>query len=396
VPKKVLAKPEVDCVALGEAEVSLCDFLRACEAGNAFSLPKAPVQGMVFKQSGATVGEFGIGPAPDLDALPWPDKAPFYSAFKGSDHEYRIMTSRGCPCSCSYCFNSHWNQLRGDRRVRQRSIDNVIAELRWAKQQFPVKYVLFMDDSFTTSRDWILAFCRRYKEEIGLPFACIANPRLVDREMLETLHDAGAWNMQIGVQHISNRICAEVLHRVSDAAAIGRTLDDLRDIGIMVQVDHMLGIPGDSIEMQEESVRFYNRHRPSLISILWLTYYPKTTIIETAVEQGLLTDDDLAKIDDGIRLTSESYLSGGSMRNPGPYYSISFLMNYLPLLPRFVVSFLLRTRLYRVFAVKNFVVSTAVPRAIQSVFNRRDFRGRSYLVRFLDKAFLKPLKRLRA
>jgi hypothetical protein len=153
----------------------------------------------------------------------------------------------------------------------------------------------------------------------------------------------------------------------------------------MVQVDHMLGIPGDTIEFQEESALLYNRVRPDLISIFWLNYYPRTEIIDTALEMELIQETDVEKINNGISITGKSYLCGGSLKNPGPFYSISFLFNYIPIIPAWLVQLLIRTRIYRLFAVKNYIISTALPRAIRSTFNRRDFRGRSYILRFLRR-----------
>ncbi len=151
----------------------------------------------------------------------------------------------------------------------------------------------------------------------------------------------------------------------------------------------MLGIPGDTIENQEKSVRFYNAHRPNLISIFWLTYYPKTPILNTALKLDVIDQQDIEAIERGERLSSESYLTGGSMKNPQPYYSISFLLNWLPILPQWLVGILIKSRLYRLFRIKNFYFSTALPRVIQSVFNKKDFRGRSHMIRFFDKIVMK-------
>ena len=86
-------------------------------------------------------------------------------------------------------------------------------------------------------------------------------------------------------------------------------------------------------------------------------------------------------------MTGDSYLTGGSLKDPRPYLGISFLLNWLPLLPRCLVTILLQSRAYRLFVVRNYFLSTALPRAIQSVFNKNDFRGRSHIVRFIGKTF---------
>ncbi len=384
VPEKTLGNGAIDVVAVGEAEESLVAFLDAAGQNAGFRMPEKPVSGMIFRKNGHTVGEAREGDLADLNSLPFPHKKAFLSVLKDAAHEYRIMSSRGCPYRCSYCFNSSLNRTGGET-IRRRSVENVIAEIKQAQHEFGIKRILFVDDSFTTGKSWIREFCGRYRTEIALPFACIANPNYIDEEIAHTLADAGCVNVQLGIQSISETLCAEILQRKSSNTHIARAIETLKKYKIMVQVDHMLGIPGDTIDAQEASIRFYNIHRPNLISIFWLTYYPGTAIIDTALKTGEITPADVEKIEQGIRLTTESYLTGGSMKDPAPFYAVVFLLNWLPLIPKWTVSLLLKSRMYRLFKIKHYMLSTALPRVIQSIFNKRDFRGRSHLVRFIGK-----------
>jgi radical SAM superfamily enzyme YgiQ (UPF0313 family) len=259
--------------------------------------------------------------------------------------------------------------------------------LQQAKADRHIRYVLFLDDCFTMNSKWLSMFCEQYRQKIALPFACISSPFYMNKAKARWLGEAGCINMQIGIQSLSEELCSGVLQRKSSNKKIADVLTDVRRAGIMTQVDHMLGIPGDNIELQEYSALFYNRYRPNLISIFWLTYYPGTAIIDYALKKSVISDADVEKIKDGIPLTKESYLSGGSMKNPRPFYAISFLFNWLPLMPAFLISFLIHTRLYRLFRIKNYLLSTALPRIIQSLLNRKDFRGRSHIRRFISSVF---------
>lgn len=389
VPRQTLENLCVDAVAIGEAECSLVDFLAACSEQGRFSMPDYPVPGIVFKKNSQIIGEFIEGRLPDLDQLPFPEKSQFYASLRDSLHEYRIITSRGCPYRCSYCFNSYIHRLHGGKAIRRRSVSNVIEELVFAKTRSSLKYVMFLDDSFTANKAWVVEFCSKYKKEINLPFACVTNPEYIDENIAAALSSAGCINIQMGIQSLSERICRDILIRNNDQAKIAVAIDILKKNNIMVQVDHMLGIPTDSIENQEACARFYNMHRPNLISIFWLTYYPETSILKFAEEEKIIDKRDIELIQQGIRLSNESYLTGGSMRNPYPFYSISFLLNWLPILPKWLVELLISKRAYRLLSVKNFYLSTALPRVIQSILNKNDFRGRSHIIRFLDKTILK-------
>lgn len=386
VPEKTLQHSAVDAVAIGEAEQSLLELLQASDSRGKFSFPEEPIPGILFKKSGRIIGSLMEGQLADLDSLPFPHKSPFFSVLKDSLHGYLVIASRGCPYHCSYCFNSVMLKLRDNKMiVRRRSIDNVIAELRWAKNELAVKRIVFADDSFTTDKVWIKDFCERYRAEINLPFACIANPHYINEEIAETLAEAGCLNVQLGIQSLSETLCSQILDRKSLNREIGEGICHLKRYNIMAQVDHMLGIPDDTMKNQEESIYFYNRYRPNLISVLWLTYYPKTPIVDIAQKKGLITQDDIDNIEQGIRLTKESYLTGGSLQNPSQYYSISFMLNWLPLLPRGAVTCLLKSQAYQLFRIKNYFLSTVLPRIIQSLLNKRDFRGRSHMLRFICK-----------
>jgi hypothetical protein len=147
----------------------------------------------------------------------------------------------------------------------------------------------------------------------------------------------------------------------------------------------MLGIPGDTMELELESIMFYNRHRPSLITVFWLTYYPKTDIVDLALKGGILAKKDVDAIEEGYRPSGRNYLTGGDMKNPDEFYSIAFLLNYLPMLPGILVTFLVRTGFYRMFKFRNYFLAVALPRAMYSMTHPKDYRGRSHIIRFYQK-----------
>ncbi len=394
VPERVLENPEVDCIAIGEAEVSFSEFLRLGDMGNKFVLPERAVKGIVFKNEDHVIGEITEGELSNLDDVPFPCKAPFTDMMKLTG-EYRIITSRGCPYRCSYCFNSFYHQLRGKKDLRKRSVDNVIEELVLAKEKYSPKYISFWDDSFTTDKKWVREFCSSYKNKVNLPFMCIVNPFYINKEIVELLSATGCIFVSVGVESTSEEVCLKILHRRSNNDKIIQAINYLKGVGILVQVDHLLGVPGDTLETQEESVLFYNVCGADLISVYWLTYYPKTEIVNTAYVQGLLTDKDIDSIEKGILIGGGSLLTGGSSKDSKRYYSIHFLLNYLPILPRWFVNFLIRSRLYRIFRIRNYYITTAFPRDIIALTKRRYVHGRTYIINFIGEIFLSKFRGLK-
>jgi radical SAM superfamily enzyme YgiQ (UPF0313 family) len=373
VPETVLEEKAVDCVAIGEAEESFVAFLKQCRIGNKLTLPGQKIDGIVFKSGPHLIGDFKEGKLPDLNNLPFPHKKPFLTSFVFPATGYAIMTSRGCPYSCSYCFNSQMLSMRGGCVVRQRKPDHVISEILEAKKNFSPKYICFLDDCFTLNKDWLLEFSRLYEAEVRLPFSCVTIPRYLNQIKIDALRRAGCCSVQVGVQSLNEELCRDVLLRQSDNTKIAEAITMLRNAGIFVSVDHMMGIPGDTLQNQEDSVLFYNRYRPSSIYLFYLSYFPKTKITEMALKNGLLSGQDIDRIHHGA-MSCQSRLNQ-DMQDLRSYQGIDLLLRFLPFLPRCLVRSIISRKFYResVFANRlTFSIGTALSRVLRMLFHRKD------------------------
>jgi anaerobic magnesium-protoporphyrin IX monomethyl ester cyclase len=146
--------------------------------------------------------------------------------------EYPIMTQRGCPFSCSFCIESRYQELFGKKNsLRRRSVDIVLQELRWAKDNLDIKTVLFYDDVFTVNPRWLKEFLPRYKAEIGLDFWCYTYPTTHDVELLHLLKDAGMTFITMGIQSGSARILKEHFNRPTETARVLEAAREIVDLG---------------------------------------------------------------------------------------------------------------------------------------------------------------------
>lgn len=387
VPERVIREQAVDCIAIGEAENSFSLFLSECGKYSRCVPPARAVKGMVCKVDGKLIGNFTAGDLPDLNTLPFPYKKAFYAQFAAFSREYLIMTSRGCPYRCSYCFNSSTAYLSGGSVVRQRNVDNVIDELIEAKVNYAPQSITFEDDCFTINESWVLEFCERYAREVRIPFRCLTMPQYLNERKINALRTAGCYHVQMGVQSLDEGLCSRILQRRSESLELASAISSLKRAGITVQVDHMLGIPEGTVEVDERAAVFYNEVRPHVISVFWLTYYPKTEILRIAKGMNLLSDQDIENINEGIGLTGRSFKTGGSVREPGQYYGIHLLLNWIPFLPKRFVSFFIKSKLYRRFVCPNFFLSLYLPRFLLAIFNRKNFSDRELIIQFMHKVF---------
>jgi len=311
VPGRVMQRPEVDVLGLGEGERALGRFLEELDDWNAGH--DVAIPGIWYRCNGE-VRASGWGEAvQDLDNLPFPAKDLFYARQPGLARTYTITTSRGCPYVCTYCYNAVMlpkYRSEGTRWMRQRSVDNVIDELRWAVRTFRPRNFLFMDDVFATSRKWVEEFAARYGREVALPFALITEAVVLNREdTVRCLKEAGLVNVQLGIQTL-NHESRRRLERPETQSQIENALTNLIRHGVHVQVDHMFGIPGETWRDQHAALEFYNRFRPDIVSVFWLKYYPKLPVIGLALEKGILRAADVDTIEEGR--DEASYLYGGN------------------------------------------------------------------------------------
>ncbi|HYD47547.1 MAG TPA: radical SAM protein, partial [Terriglobales bacterium] len=298
VPDAVIAEPTIDAICIGEGDFTLPAYLRALETDTL----DTPIDNLWHKRADGTILKGRqSGFLQDLDSLPFPDKDLYADEIRIQDC-YLTITGRGCPYRCTFCFNSFWANLpmrsgdKGGKYVRQRSVDNVIAELRHAKQRWGIRYVDLEDDILTVDKDWIRRFSEAYRQEIRLPFKCLTHPKYVDEDVVRWLKEAGCTWVQIGIQSIDDHYKYKELKRYEKVGDVAWAIDAFNKVGISAKGDHIFGNPGERLESQEVARHFYAAHTPARISTFWLTYFPGLEMTEAAVARGDLSSEDVARL----------------------------------------------------------------------------------------------------
>ena len=291
-PDVVIERPEVDYIAVNEAEhalVELCDVLDGRKTGD----PRK-IEGIWARDPDGTVHRNPMrAEHPALDDFPFFDKSLYYDKLPGLASEYMTTISRGCPYNCTFCFYNAVHEIVGNRRVRLRTPQHVIAELKAAKASYPqMEAVLFHDDIFPVRVSWLEEFAPLYKAEIGLPYSCITYPLLVTEYMAELLADSGCRSVIMGVQSTNERTRADVMERYEKNSDVFNAIRRLRERGIFVTVDHILGAPGETEVDQDAALLFYADANPSVVKPLPLAYLPRTRMTAMAIEQGIISSED--------------------------------------------------------------------------------------------------------
>jgi radical SAM superfamily enzyme YgiQ (UPF0313 family) len=363
VPEEVISHDCVDFVIVGEAEYALLELVEALEKGEDYSR----IKNLVFEKDGRVVANEVRNLVEDLDELPLPDKDLFYDVIPYARRTYSLMTSRGCPYSCTYCFNNVYRRIYKNkgRYLRRRSVDNVIEELKVMKERYGCRFVAIHDDVFMTDDAWIAEFCEKYKSAIGVPFRCIGHVNYMNESNIRMLKDAGCEIIQIGVQTTCEHTRRNVIHRYETNEVIARASRIVKEAKIRLELDHILGFPYEGEKEHVEAARFYNEIRPDIINCYWLACLPKTDIIKHMIDDGRLSEEDVEGIEKGL---DKSFVLGGSVRDVRNLRKFSSLFSLIPVLPRRVIDTVIRRRLYRLTNFGNTFMASM--RVIKSLFWR--------------------------
>jgi hopanoid biosynthesis associated radical SAM protein HpnJ len=219
-------------------------------------------------------------------------------------HPYiSIYTGRGCKSRCTFCL---WPQTVGGHRYRVRSVEHVIEEIRLAKHYFPqVREFFFDDDTFTDNLPRAEAIAKELGK-LGVMWSCNAKAN-VPRKTLKVLKDNGLRLLLVGYESGNQQI----LHNIKKGMLIDvakRFTKDCHELGIVIHGTFILGLPGETKETIQETIKFATEINPHTIQVSLAAPYPGTFLFKQAVENGWLDVKHAELIDDrGIQIAPLHY-----------------------------------------------------------------------------------------
>lgn len=374
-PELTLEYPQVDALCIGEGEYSVLAFVQNLDEICKGARPL--VNGVVYKHDGQLIGSLTDYVLNErLDDLPFPDKELFYNEEPSMKSHYFIQTTRGCPYKCSFCINDRLYAIAGSNYLRSRSPENIINELVMAKKKYNPSFVGFADECFGVKKKWTEELLSLYKKHVGLPFLVPLHPNLVNEKLVDLLQESNCWYVVMGVQSLNPLTAKKILKRPINLDKIANAIKTIRSRGIFLQCDHIMGIQGETEMDMVKALSFYNKNRPSFVSVFWLAYYPKSTITRHARESGILSEHVLENIAHGRVASGIKQVRG--------FYASNFWFNYFTFFPRWFISFIIKCGIYRLFKIKSFYISCALPRLVRAILNKKNW-DRYYLKQIIKK-----------
>ncbi len=256
VPESV-QDPDIDAICLGEGELAIVELLDRLEKGEDWH----DIQNLAYADEKGEVVKNPLRPLiQDLDALGQPDRSVLYDAqplYANSPRKV-IVTQRGCPMSCTFCFHHAMRGkiygARNSQYVRKRSVDHVIAEALQIREKYPLRFVHFLDDIFNLRTDWLDEFCERWPKEVGLPFDVILMANMTKEDHIKKLASAGCIYARIAFESANDKMRNEIYKKNTETAHLVNASKWIKKYGIRLGSLNMLGGPGATLQEDIDTI----------------------------------------------------------------------------------------------------------------------------------------------
>lgn len=276
----IYENPFIDYVIMGEAELTLKDILDG--------VPNCDILGICYRENFQPVKNDKRPFIDNLDILPFPARHLVdNSIYKRPDNgkvQAVIKVARGCPFHCFFCLATPVSGAK----VRTRSPENIVAELKECIEKYNIKNFLFWSDIFNFNREWTLELCQKIIES-GLKITWSSNTRAdtMDDEMAKMMYKSGCRLVSIGVESGSQKMLDNIGKKI--------TLDDIRNTvkilkknKIKIYNYFVIGLPWETEETVEETIKFAIELDSNFISFYTATPLPGTKYFAYAMLNKLV------------------------------------------------------------------------------------------------------------
>jgi len=302
VPHLLFERTMVDVVVIGEGENTIL------EVAEVRSLEEIP--GIWFRKNGLIQKNPSRSLIENLDAIPFPAyelllmekylKNPIWGFGKRS---INLITSRGCPFECTYCYH-----VFGKGSYRTRSPKNIIDEVRFVRKKYNVDFVAFVDDNMMSNRDRLLEFLPLIKEE-KISWGCHGRVDAVDKKVICYMKKAGCIWIGYGIESGSQKIL-QIMNRKTTLAKIEKAIALTNEAGIYANASYIFGYPGEDKITIRETINLIKKlnlsHSPNIKGNLhFATPYPGTPLFDFCLKQKLIDNEEayISRLDDATQFT---------------------------------------------------------------------------------------------
>ncbi len=277
----IFIKTPADFAIYGEGEISFSELIGAIKSNSSYS----NIKGLMYRNAS---GEYIVNELRDqirnLDDLP----LPAYDLYKMKRYPlHRLITSRGCPYSCSWCNSSSIWQAKW----RRRSAASLINEIEFLIKNYGKKTFAFNDNSFNIDTSHVEEFCDMLiKRNIKILWSTPVRLEKVTPTIAAKMKTAGCFNVSVGIESANNAILAKMDKKVT-IEELTKGIEILKDAGIDILGQFVIGSPGDTLATISESVAYAKNSKLDYVNFYTVLPFKGTPQWQYVLNKGNLYSD---------------------------------------------------------------------------------------------------------
>jgi len=264
-----------DKVGIGEGEISIIQILNDYRKGDN--------EKRFYKND--LIKDLNTLPFPARDLLPFKNVFSSNGLFVGAGPTATIMTSRGCPFNCAFCASKTMWQ----RRLRLRTPDNVVAEIKHIIDKYGVKNFRFHDDTITARKDWITEVCEKIKP-FGIKWRAGTRVDHSSEEVLRLMKDAGCQEIAYGVESLDQEVLDKIGKNIK-LEDVYTAIKNAKNVGMDVRLFFIIGLPGEKPGFAKRLKKFCEETNPDAVDVSTLVPFPGCDIYHNMETFGLEMDE---------------------------------------------------------------------------------------------------------
>jgi anaerobic magnesium-protoporphyrin IX monomethyl ester cyclase len=286
IPEMMLRYTPVDYLVIGEGEHTILALADAIASGGEMR----DIQGIAFRDGEEIVITEPRLLEKDLDRFPLPAYHLFpvdiylqYPIWHFENPSMNLISSRGCPMNCHFCYN-----LFGRRSYRRRGVSSIIDEIRLLKDKWGIHTFGFVDDNVTINRNHLSQMCEALAKE-DVTWGCHGRFDAADDERLTMMAASGCKWLGFGIESGSQRIL-DAMNKKTNVEKAKAAIRRTREHGIFANTTFIHGYPGEDAESIGDTLRF-KLDLDILVDSFFATPYPGTELYTQAKAMGLIPDE---------------------------------------------------------------------------------------------------------
>ena len=284
-PKETLSYPYLDYGINGEGEYVMLDLVNALEKG----INVSNIKGLIYKKNNDVYVNDPVI-VEDIDSLPLPayHLLPMerYNSIISLYPVSTMISTRGCPYRCSYCFKQP-----SDRKFRCRSPKNVVDEMEYLVRDYKVKEIMFYDDVMALRRPHIVGICEEIlSRDLKIKWEAPTRVEHIDKELLKLMHKAGCIRLRYGVESGDEKIL-ELMNKKINPRQVEEAFKLTKDAEIETFAYFMIGYAHENETTIQKTINFALKLNPDLVMFTVVTPLPHTPLYDLARNEKLIKND---------------------------------------------------------------------------------------------------------